>query len=297
MTHHSKSIGMIGLLTASFFWGAEFVVEKDVLSVMGANYSNAVRFFAASILCTLFMRKKLKTITRIDLRCGITSGSFMGLGFAFQTMGLGYLDAGVNALLCSSYILIIPLAEWLLFRKHPGYRIFLYALIAVMGIGLISYDASMRAWNFSAGEVLTFLGALFYTGAIISIERFSSQTDSQVMSLLQFYVITIISTVFALVLEPAPHLFSSLVFIEFLYLIFFATIGAQLLMNHCIQFVSSSAAGLIFSSEALFAAVLGILILKEPSTPTLWLGILLIVGAIALHQSGFPKKKSDSATK
>ncbi|QOX64725.1 DMT family transporter [Anoxybacterium hadale] len=297
MTQPSKTIGIMGLLTASFFWGAEFVVEKDVLSVMGANYSNAIRFLAASILCTLFMRKKLKTITRGDLHCGVISGSFTGLGFAFQTMGLGYIEAGVNALLCSSYILIIPLAEWLLFRKNPGYRIFLYAFIAVIGIGFISYDASAQTWAFSVGEILTFLGALFYTGAIISIERFSSQTDSQVMSLLQFYVITIISTVFALMLEPIPRMVSCLVFIEFLYLIFFATIGAQLLMNHCIQFVSSSAAGLIFSSEALFAAILGILILEEPSTPSLWIGILLIVGAIALHQSGFPKKKSYSAKK
>jgi drug/metabolite transporter (DMT)-like permease len=297
MTRHSRTSGIIGLLTASFFWGAEFVVEKDVLSAMGANYSNAIRFFSASILCTLFMRKKLKTITRSDLRCGTISGSFMGFGFAFQTMGLGYIDAGVNALLCSSYILIIPLAEWLLFRKHPGYRIFLYAFIAVMGIGFISYDASAQAWNFSAGEGLTFLGALFYTGAIISIERFSSKTDPQVMSLLQFYVITVISMVFALILEPIHRMFSSLILIEFIYLILFATIGAQLLMNHCIQFVSSAAAGLIFSSEALFAAVLGILILREPSTPTLWLGVILIVGAIALYQSGFPKKKSHSAKK
>ena len=291
MTGHSKMLGMIGLLTASFFWGAEFVVEKDILSMMGANYSNFIRFFAASVVCTLVLMPRMKSIKKSDIRSGCITGCFMGMGFAFQTMGLSYINAGENALLCSSYILMIPLAEWILFRSDPGYRIFIYAMIALGGIVCISYDTAARAWTFSTGEILTLAGAVFYTGAIISIERLSVHMDSSVLSLIQFYVITIISGVFALLLEEAPESVTGTVVVEFLYLIVFATIGAQLLMNRCIKYVTSSAAGLIFSSEALFAAVLGILILKDPSTLTLWIGIILIVGSIALYQTGFPRRR------
>ena len=290
MTGHSKALGMIGLLTASFFWGAEFVVEKDILSIMGANYSNFIRFFIASVVCTLVMMPRMKRIKKSDIRSGCITGCFMGLGFAFQTMGLSHINAGENALLCSAYILMIPLTEWILFKRYPGYRIIIYAIIALVGIVFISYDVTAQAWNFSSGEILTLAGAVFYTGAIISIDRLSVSMDSSVLSLIQFYIITIISGLFALLLEEAPEAITGTVVLEFLYLIVFATIGAQFLMNRCIKYVSSSAAGLIFSSEALFAAVLGILILNDPSTLTLWTGVILIVGSIALYQIGFPNK-------
>ncbi len=290
MAERVKILGVIGLTTASFFWGAEFVVEKDVLSIMGANYSNAIRFFLASMICTLAMAPRLRAIRKKDTANGIVSGIFMGFGFAFQTMGLSFINAGENALLCSAYILIIPLVEWLLFKKNPGYRAFVYALIAMGGIAMISYDPAMKIWSFSTGEFLTLGGSIFYAGAIISIDRFSAETDSRILSLIQFYVIAVISILFALLLEEPPAQVTGITVIEFLYLIFFATIGAQLLMNYCIRFVSSSAAGIIFSTEAVFAAILGIVFLHEPSTIFLWFGMALIVGAITLYQARMSKK-------
>ncbi|MGI6732489.1 MAG: EamA family transporter [Anaerovoracaceae bacterium] len=52
----------------------------------------------------------------------------------------------------------------------------------------------------------------------------------------------------------------------------------------------SSLAGIIFSTEALFAAILGIIFLKEPPTLNLWIGVFLIVGSIVSYQTGFPKE-------
>jgi len=292
MDERAKVLGIIGLIAASFFWGAEFVVEKDVLSIMEANYSNAIRFVLASILCTAVLAPRLRTIRKKDAVNGIISGIFMGFGFAFQTMGLSFINAGENALLSSAYILIIPLVEWFLFKRNPGCRIFIYAFIAMVGIALISYEPALRIWRFSAGEFLTLTGSVFYAGAIISIERFATETDSRILSLIQFYIITIISILFALLLEEPPGRVTGKIIIEFLYLIIFATIGAQLLMNYCIKFVSSAAAGIIFSTEAVFAAILGIAFLHEPSSVLLWVGVVLIVGAIALYQAEVSKNMS-----
>ena len=289
MTERARIPGIIGLMTASFFWGAEFVVEKDILSIMGANYSNVIRFFAASVLCTLALAPRLRTVRKKDAVNGVLSGIFMGFGFAFQTMGLSFINAGKNALLCSSYVLIIPLAEWVLFKRNPGHRIFVYALIAIAGIAMISYDPAMKIRSFSTGEILTLGGSVFYAGAVISIDRFSAETDPRILSLIQFYAITVISVLFALLFENPPVRITGITVAEFVYLILFATIGAQLLMNFCIRFVSSSAAGIIFSTEAIFAAVLGIVFLHEPSTVILWAGVALIVGSIALYQTGVPK--------
>lgn len=280
------------MLAASFFWGAEYVVEKDILFNMGANYSNAIRFFVAGMICTVAMFPLLRQISKKDWHNGFLTGSMMGLGFSFQTMGLQYIDAGKNALLCASYILIIPFGEWILFRKYPGLRVFFYATLAMIGIVFITFNPSLKLLNFTIGEFLTLMGSIFYAAGIISIEKLTSETDPRILSLIQFYAITFVSIIFALILEDVPNYISEVMILEFAYLIIFSSIGAQLLMNYCMRFIKSSLAGIIFSTEALFAAVLGILFLNEPSSINLWVGIMLIVGSIAAYQAEFPQEGS-----
>ncbi len=293
MAKHEKAFGVTGLLLASFFWGAEFVVEKDILSMVDANYSNAIRFGIASLICTIALLPHIRKINRRNLFDGCITGLFMGLGFAFQTMGLKTINAGENAVLCSAYIMIIPLIEWFYMRKNPGLRVFIYAALAIAGIFLISYDGTMAAWNFSKGELLTLSGSFFYAVAIITINAVSSKTDPVMLTLVQFYVITIVSVVFAITLERPPADFSWMMAAEFAYLIFFATIGAQMLMNFCMKYVTSSAGGLIFSTESIFAAALGVIFLHETTTVFLWIGMALIVGTNILYQTGFPGNASD----
>ena len=288
MAGKNRMLGIAGLLVASLFWGAEFVVEKDVLGAVDANYSNAIRFAIASLICTLYFIPRFKTLTVKDVGNGLVTGLFMGLGFAFQTMGLKTTGAGENAILCSAYILILPFLEWICLKKNPGLRVYIYAIIAMTGIFLISYDGSASAWSFSKGEILTLCGSLFYAVAILTINRFSERTDPGMLTLMQFYVITVLSAVFAIAFEQAPTRITLHLAGEFAYLILFATIGAQMLMNFCIKYVTSSAAGIIFSTESIFAALMGMIFLNESGSWFLRLGMVLIIGTNILYQTGFP---------
>lgn len=289
MSEKNRILGITGLLIASLFWGAEFVVEKDVLGVVDANYSNAIRFAFAGLICTVYYRSKLKLLKMQDIKNGVITGLFMGFGFAFQTMGLQTINAGENAILCSAYILILPFIEWGYLKKNPGARVFIYAIIAMMGIFLISFDGALSLWSFSKGELLTLCGSFFYAIAILTINCFSEKTDPGMLTLMQFYVITLLSVVFAFAFEQPPAHFTLWLAGEFTYLIIFATIGAQMLMNFCIKYVTSSAAGIIFSTESVFAAILGVLFLNEAGSKFLWIGMAMVIGTNILFQTGFPK--------
>ncbi len=289
-THY---IGTTGLILATFFWGAEFVVEKDVLALISPNYSNAIRFGSASIICTFFLFQKVKKIKIQDIINGSITGIFMGVGFAFQTMGLSTIGAGENALICSAYILIIPLAEWAIFKDYPGNHTFFCAVLVLIGVYLVTYDPDINSFSFDAGELLTLISAFFYTGAIISINYFSSKTDPAILTLIQFYTTTFIALFLALLIEKRPVQFNGLLIVEFIYLIIFATIGAQMLMNFCIKYVSSSAAGMIFSTEFLFAIVLGVIFLKEKTGLLFWIGAALMLGAITFYQYREIKNKQE----
>lgn len=296
MLKNKKLIGIAGLILASFFWGAEFVVEKDVLSSVSPNYSNAIRFAIASMICTVFFIHQIKKMTLEDLTNGCITGGFMGFGFAFQTMGLNTINAGENALLCSSYILMIPFAQWIFLKKKPGMNTFVCATIALTGVFLISSNGNIAEFSFSIGEIYTLIGAIFYSGAIITISRLSLKTDSRLLTLLQLYIIAVISIIFAILLEKAPTQFTASLVVEFIYLILFATIGAQILMNLCIKYVTSSTAGMIFSTEAFFATVLGVIILKEVTGLALWIGTFLIIGSIIFIQIEEDRKTISAAS-
>lgn len=291
MSRKSRILGITGLLIASFFWGAEFVIEKDVLSVVDANYSNAIRFGIASLICTVFFIPRFKKLTTHDIINGFITGLFMGLGFAFQTMGLKTINAGENAILCSAYIMILPFIEWIYLKKNPGLRVFVYAMTAMAGIFLISYDGTLIFLRFSQGEILTLCGSFFYAVAILTINIFSKRTDPGMLTLMQFYVITILAVIFALAFEHPPTDFTQFLVMEFTYLILFATIGAQMLMNFCIKYVTSSEAAIIFSTESIYAAMLGVIFLNESGCGFLWTGMALIIGTNILYQTGFPQKR------
>lgn len=56
----------------------------------------------------------------------------------------------------------------------------------------------------------------------------------------QTYVISLISLLFALILEKPPLSVNGIIVIQFIYLILLSSMAAQLLMNWGMQYVSSS---------------------------------------------------------
>ena len=115
----ANRIGILALILAAVFWGGEFVVEKDVLSHIEPNWSNTIRFFITGVFSLIVWRKDFRTASRTDWKKGLVSGGLMGLGFAFQTMGLETINAGVNAFLSAAYILVIPFFLWIAEKKTP----------------------------------------------------------------------------------------------------------------------------------------------------------------------------------
>lgn len=106
LTNEKK--GTFLCIVAALFWGLEFTVEKDVLSYIAPNWSNAIRFFIASLILLVIFRKRIALASLIEWKRGLYAGGLMGLGYAFQTMGLESINSGINALLCAAYVVIIP---------------------------------------------------------------------------------------------------------------------------------------------------------------------------------------------
>ena len=278
-----KLTGVSALILAAFFWGGEFVVEKDVLSYVEPNWSNAIRFAVASLCCLTIWRKSFIRANREDWKKGLISGSLMGLGFAFQTMGLATINAGVNAFLCASYILVIPFVLWRIERKKPQGIIFISAVTAIIGIVIMSLnDFSPEDFSLGRGEILTLIGSICYAGGIVAVDYYAAAMDSKFLAGSQCIATFVIAIFMALLIEEVPQTMSVRLTFEFVYLIVFSSLMAQLLFNYGMKYVSSGSAGALFLLESVSALFLGAIFLKEVITLNQIMGSVLIIVAILL---------------
>ena len=63
---------------------------------------------------------RLKSIKKIDVIGGVLAGIFLFIGFSFQTIGMQYTTASKNAIITSTYVLLVPLlGVFFLTRQGP----------------------------------------------------------------------------------------------------------------------------------------------------------------------------------
>ncbi|MCI8647165.1 MAG: DMT family transporter [Firmicutes bacterium] len=291
---YGNSIGVICLILSALLWGSEYVVAKDVLNVMPANWSNVIRTFFTSIIALVLWRKQFKAATLQDWKRGFVCGGLFGIAFALQIMGLELINAGINAFISSAYVILVPFMVWMVDRKRPAGKVFISALIGVVGISILSVSGSSAgSLSIGTGEILSLLSAIGYGGAIVAVDYTTKKSSVEFITGCQFIFTCLIALVFALLMEDTPQLevTASVVF-EFLYLILFGTFATQLLFTFGMQYASANQAGVIFPLESVSATVLGCLLLHEQLRAVQVAGGILIIIAIIISNVSIKKSSS-----
>ena len=277
-----------GLLLTAAIWGFGFVVVKDSLDYVGAFYLVALRYTLAAVIMALVIGKRWKKINFRYLRHGLLSGCFLGLGYLSQTVGCAYTTAGKNAFLTTIYVILIPLFTWFLYKKRPGWHVFVAALLSITGIGLLALGTG-DAKAINKGDVFTLICGVFYALHIIWTEKYNRQKDDiLLLTNLQFITATILAWLMAPFFDGKMSLsvlMDSKVIISILYLGLFATMLCFNFQNIGLKYVKSSLASLFLGFESVFGVLFSAIILHEALTLRMILGCVLIFGAVILAQS------------
>ena len=278
-------MGILALLAASLIWGTEYVVLKDVLDLLEPNCANTIRFGLGGILFTVVFFKKVIKINKLDLKGGIITGTLIGFGNAFQTMGLATISVAVNAFLGATYVIMIPFFVWAATKKAPAKRIFVSALIVIAGTVLLSSNGDFSGFGFSYGELITLVAAVFYGFAIIAIDKYANKIDLIILAIIQAYTAAALSLVLAAVLEGPPDIrINGTLVAQFLYMAVFASMLTQFLMNYGMKYVSAIHAGIIFPTESIFATILGVIFLGEAVSGFMLAGCAMIVAGVIITE-------------
>lgn len=289
----NKFTGEFALLLVTIFWGATFVIVKGALNDTSPMIFVGFRFLSASILFIPFIFYKIKKVDSGSIKAGIILGVLLFISFALQTIGLQYTSATKSGFLTGTLVVLIPFFQIFIKKKYPTKGALLGALFVFVGIFILSGSnksiyllLNELGSNFTAGDFLTLLCALFFAVHVVYLDVFSNKYDYWILTFAQLFVTAILSFIFAGVLnnysiENYRFVFTNNLLFAIIYTAVFATLINTILQTKYQKMVSPTKAGIIYSFEPIFAALFAFVALNERMTILGILGCFLIfVGLI-----------------
>lgn len=282
----------LALLLVAIIWGSGFVVTKNALDFITPFYLTFYRFIIATILLGIFSYKNLLKASKKDIKSGIIIGIFLFGGFAFQTVGLQYTEAGRQAFLTTTYVVMVPFIYWAISKRKPNKIEVVAAFLCLIGVGVLSLEKNL---GLGYGEILTLICAVMFALHVSSTGYFAAKSDPYVISVIQLGTTALLSLFCALIFEGRTMTIESSAIIPILYLAVFSSMLAFLIQTIAQRHTSSTHTAIILSSEALFGSILGVLILKEPVTIKFVIGSLIILISIIISETklNFLRRKSE----
>ncbi|MCR5108983.1 MAG: YqeG family HAD IIIA-type phosphatase [Lachnospiraceae bacterium] len=276
-----ENLSRFGLLVVAIIWGLAFVVVKNSLDYISPVYMLAFRFTIAGVVLGVIFIKKIIGAGSDTIKHGIFIGIFLFLAYLSQTVGIKYTTAGNNAFLTAFYVILVPFLHWIRTKVKPTLNCFIAAVLALVAIGVISLNG-MNGINI--GDLLTIICAVFYSFQIDLIGHYSRKDDPVVLACIQLLTTAILSWLIAPFAEGS---ISDLVFNKesvtgLLFLGLMSSMLCFLLQSLCQKYVRSSQAALLMSTESVFGALSGALLLNEAVGGRLLFGFILMFVAVLL---------------
>ena len=272
MDRNKQILGNALLILTAMIWGTAFVFQRVGMEQIEPITFNAARMALAAVAVGM--------VSAVPFG-GICCGTFMAAASIFQQMGIVHTTAGKAGFITAMYMLLVPVINFLLFKKRNSWIVWLAVLIGVVGMYLLCMDGSFRL---TRGDTLVCICAVLFSGHILCCDHFVKLGNPIRISAIQFVTCTAISSVAALLLEQ-PDMGKILsAAIPILYCGIISGGLGYTLQIIAQKFTDPAIASLLMSLESVFAVIAGALILGERmSTRELW-GCVIMFAAIILVQ-------------
>ncbi|MGY2200000.1 DMT family transporter [Pseudomonas gingeri] len=275
------------MLLTAVIWGSGFVAQTAGMNHVGPFLYSGLRFALGSLcLLPLVLRGNARQIqpepflTRGLLLGGVLMGLALALGINLQQVGLLFTTVTNAGFITGLYVIVVPLLG--LFIGHKtGLGTWLGALLAVVGMFLLSVGDQFHV---SPGDWLQLIGAFVWGGHVILVGVFAKRHDVIRLAFLQFTTCALVSLLLALCLEPIQW---SAIVAAGPAIVYGGVVAVGI--GYTLQVIAqkdaiASHAAIIFSLEAVFAAIAGALLLDESLHLRGYLGCALMLAGMLVAQ-------------
>ena len=274
------------LFILAIIWGGTFVAGKVTLEAMDPYWIMVIRFFIGASLLVFLRWEDVKKINRQTFHAGVEIGLLLGVGAAFQIIGLQYTTPAQQSFIIVTYVVTVPLLSWIIYKKYPGHLILIAAFITLIGVGFLSLN---KTFTINKGDILTFIYALLFAIQMIRVGHYADKVSTSVgFTIIQLYTSGFLALLLALIfggpvfIKPA----NLSAWLGLAYLTFLNTAAAYVIQNYAQKYARPDKSALIISTESLFGALAAYFIAGEVFTGKKILGCLLIFVGILTAQMG-----------
>jgi len=272
----------IALLVAGAMWGMGFVAQSTAMASIGPFLFIGLRFLVGTLvilpLAIREARRAERPLASADWRAFGFIGVLLFAGMSAQQVGLLTTSVTNSGFLTGLYVVMVPFLAVLIYRDWPHPVVWPAAFAALLGIFLLSGGT---AGSLQTGDWLTIICALCWAIQMIFIGRYAARSGRPVtLAVCQFAVCGAIGLAVALSVETFDWTAIRSTLPEILYAGVFSGGLAFTLQVVGQRYTTASQAAIFLSSEAVFAALFGAILLGE-RVPAMGLaGCALIFAAI-----------------
>lgn len=268
----------IFLLLNALFWGSSYIWSKMLLGFLPPFSILFICSLLGLIVVFVFFKKQLKNINKkAIILCALISLVSVASN-TFCMLALTRTSGSNTAFIVQLSIVITPIIMAILEKKLPSLKIVILALMAMVGIYLIT--CSGKGFQINLGDIFALCNAVCFSLFIALQNKFSQIVNPIQFTFIQHTTNFVAFLSLALIIESSAITFNKVLSPIFLILIglnALVIIFTSLFQSSAIKYVRPENATILYSFEPVTTALLGSLLLGERFE-----GIQSIVGCIII---------------
>ena len=295
---NQKSLrGSLLLLLGAMVWGAAFAAQRVGMDHMGPWAFNGIRMLLGGIVLSavsaVLERNQKKegkpnqkaapaTDPKEQRRAGLLCGLLLFAASSLQQIGLVTTTAGKAGFITALYVVLVPVAGWLVFRKNPGRIIWIGVAVAVAALYLLCMPAD--GFELQQGDLLMLGCAVCFTAQILCVDYYAPRVNGVKTVRDEALVTGILSLAVALVVETITWEGIRAAMVPILYAGIMSGAVGYTLQILGQRDTDPTVASLLMCLEAVFAVLTGAIVIGERLTVRETWGCVLMFSAVVLAQ-------------
>ena len=257
-----------------------FVQVQDALALYPLFAFLAARFAISTAVLAPFAWRSLLALPREGVLAGVGVGALLGAAYGFQTAGLELTTVASTGFITGLYVVFTPFIA-LALRGTPVPRL-LWVGVALALVGLLLLNGAPG--GSATGNALVLASALAAALQIVALERFAPRYDPRALTFLQMATSFAAFAVIAVAVGQVEAPRGGTVWAALLVTGVFAGALGFLVATWVQARTTAARAALVFTLEAPFAALAGVLLADEVLGFTGWLGCAVMMGGILVAE-------------
>jgi len=275
-----RSAPLLLLVAVTAVWGYTFVPVQRAVAVYPLFAFLAIRFAVSTVALAPFAWRPLARLPRSGWLAGSGVGLLLAAAYGLQTAGLDRTTVSSTGFITGLYVVFTPLIALALFGTAVPAAAWAGVGLSMVGLAFLNGIPGGSL----AGNLLVLANALAQSCQIAAMERFAPQYDARALTFLQMAVSSLGFAIVAIALGDlhAPHGWT--VWYAIVVTGIFAGALGYLVATWVQARTTAARAALVFTLEAPFAALFGVLLLDERLGWVGWTGCAVMLAGILVAE-------------